>query len=1687
MRKYILFLLLALTAQATDWHVTVDGTSNGAGTLLSPWSMDYALSHPPSVQPGDTIYAHAGEYYAPASQGSSYLIGGFRAKLTGTPGNYITFMPWPGDSVVINGLYSDWIQIFKIDGAWAIYKNLEIYNSNPDRIAETNNSNGPGVRGAGVAIYGSNVKFINNVIHDAGTGIGFWLAAVDSEIYGNIVFNNGWISPQRAHGHALYTQNDTGLKLIKDNIFFNQLAGGVQIYGTDNTRLRNFLYEGNTVFNDDLISSGGNGGVWNLDYKNSYYYGGITGTGTISFHASFGGGKNLKVRDSYFGNTRPQFRWSDTMTVTGNTFTRYATNWTLNMEFETYGGASQTGSVGTYYFNNNRYHRPPNQTKVAKNNPKNGTASTLYSLTQLKALYSDTAAAYYETGGTEIVQPTMTETVVYLRPNAYDDHRANVTIYNWSRANTVAINVSSLNWAAGTQWKLWNVQNWPSEFTTGTFSSGSTITAPMTGWTTRLPIGRNTVVEANTFPEFGVFLLTWTDPVVVVNGLSNNITAKSLAVETQTNRVYTITRPFVQDEICDYPKPFIDDNGATVWQAERINRWPVSSTCPSGSVKTATISWQSTYLQNNEYRIDFRNSTNPCSAGNQTACNNAALDEAGMLAYGGGTWTTDIRFTPNPSGSGSVRTFDARAALDAGNFTYRLRGPAVTEVIVADQTSSRTYDFGWMDWRHNRINTPGYGAIGAGDTSITILDGTKWATITTPFTIVIDSEHIGICYVSGNTLTVGTTNGASAACANVAGRGLNGSSAAAHSYGLYGNFARYLDNIYLTADMDSYAMTFTVNDASSINTPTVLQIGSEQVRVCNRSGNTLTVGTTSWPCAANSSGRYWNGTSMYGAESSYWVAYTPLYNLTVLSDRWYDAPTVLHKSIHPEAILRFPKDAASVGVAYVVNNEYLTSMQDQEYDVLITVNGSTVYGLTDLRHIPRTSHRYPVYNQNDSFYWSGTAPTFLRINHNKTYLSLTGAVNYDPSITVNSTFTNSILTENATTNGAGPEPAWNGGNNDHCVPDTKNTFAGTYYYVKGSVLRQINTPGGRPDIGPMSYWDLGYLYGMELNSSASDSLEEVSKSIVNCVSQIPVFHRETDTGLFCNNGDTPSDPTKSCTGGNLAATAFNRFISIDLHPQATPINPSAVTNIADRWFYVGPVTSNRIVINTGAVSHMTSTFLPALLTGDYFAEEVTIRLGGNTFAMSEFPTYNSAEVTADRVKTRHEDWGWMSYRDGIRQVAWSLRNWANAWYIAKDSTPEKEYIARKINANIGKWEGQYNLTTGSFYTACPSPLGTQYDNSWWCLGRTFAGMEATLTTTFPAEPGQGYGAAVMNDQLVWNIEAPWMRNYWLVALSDADRKGFTTIRPVRKHLASGMLTQATQVPNWSFWFESYFNLPQVPCRPEGTPVAPATCAAQSMIVGSGQWQFNSWANRKAGFLTGGSPTGVPASSVETDLMSGYWHIAGAAIKANRDADYGSTYFGERARSIIISNLRYQTYANNPMWAVLPWTNISPSVQIGDTTALITATLPYGGNCKITITPAFSNSDDGLDSNCSIQGSRLQHTARSLSANTNYYYRITVNNQVRYYGKFTTAAPLGGAINVILPLTAPANYGTVADVVTEYGNSSSLGSSVTTSCSITCNVSIPANVGRVLFFRNTWRSSTPDNLVSSSIYSQMITQ
>ncbi len=79
----------------------------------------------------------------------------------------------------------------------------------------------------------------------------FWTQATDSEIYGNLIYYNGWDSPDRSHGHGIYTQNRTGTKRVVDNIFFQHFSQGYQTYGSATAFLDNFCLEGNACFKTD--------------------------------------------------------------------------------------------------------------------------------------------------------------------------------------------------------------------------------------------------------------------------------------------------------------------------------------------------------------------------------------------------------------------------------------------------------------------------------------------------------------------------------------------------------------------------------------------------------------------------------------------------------------------------------------------------------------------------------------------------------------------------------------------------------------------------------------------------------------------------------------------------------------------------------------------------------------------------------------------------------------------------------------------------------------------------------------------------------------------------------------------------------------------------------------------------------------------------------------------------------------------------------------------------------------------------------------------------------------------------------------------------------------------------------------------------------------------------------------------
>ncbi len=129
----------------------------------------------------------------------------------------------------------------------------------PRRIAEGGSS--PASYGrpwGGLNVYsGRGCKYIHLVIHDNAQGISFWSGATDNEIYGCIIYDNGWEAPDRGHGHAIYTQNEKGLKTIADCIMTGGYGFSLHAYGSPRAFVDHYLAVGNIVYRSGPFLIGG--------------------------------------------------------------------------------------------------------------------------------------------------------------------------------------------------------------------------------------------------------------------------------------------------------------------------------------------------------------------------------------------------------------------------------------------------------------------------------------------------------------------------------------------------------------------------------------------------------------------------------------------------------------------------------------------------------------------------------------------------------------------------------------------------------------------------------------------------------------------------------------------------------------------------------------------------------------------------------------------------------------------------------------------------------------------------------------------------------------------------------------------------------------------------------------------------------------------------------------------------------------------------------------------------------------------------------------------------------------------------------------------------------------------------------------------------------------------------------------
>ena len=462
-KTWLMMVLIGVlpAGQAAEFFVAADGTANGDGSRAKPVDLVTALSGRTPAQPGDTLWLRGGIYR-----------GMFTSNLAGNYRQPITIRQALHERATIDGALT-------IYGRWAVYWGFEVMNSNPDRVTRD--------RPGGVTIYGPDTKCINLIVHDTGGGFGCWLPAHSAELIGCLIYHNGWQGPatDRGHGHAIYTQNDTNLKRIADNIMFNQFGYGIHAYAQA-SEIKNFRFEGNVSFNNgsatredyrynNILVGGFNPAVGITLISNcTYTTWGRSGM-NVQLNYSARHNKDLVCRDNYFVGGAPVLLATDwdSVVVTGNTFAGVQSLVVL--------GLPANLAPGAYQWNQNLYAASSNAT------PFSFQRQALDLAGWQQATGFDTASHF---------QKNLSGVKVFVRPNQYEPGRAHIVVYNWDRLDSVNVDLTAVG-PVGAPYAVVNVLDYFGQpVATGTYG-GPPLKLPLAGTATG--------------PEFNAFVVVPVD------------------------------------------------------------------------------------------------------------------------------------------------------------------------------------------------------------------------------------------------------------------------------------------------------------------------------------------------------------------------------------------------------------------------------------------------------------------------------------------------------------------------------------------------------------------------------------------------------------------------------------------------------------------------------------------------------------------------------------------------------------------------------------------------------------------------------------------------------------------------------------------------------------------------------------------------------------------------------------------------------------------------------------------------------------------------------------------------------------------------------------------------------------------------------------------------------------------------
>lgn len=236
-------------ATSSTYYVAPDGRPDGRGTVDSPWDLASALGGEQRVPPGTTLYLKEGTYRRRPREL-------FDVRLQGEAASPIVVRPVPGTRVRIDGGIG-----VQHPSAHLVIRDLEIFVSEPNPPEPTppgSHPEGFDRPHGGVNVYGGDdIRLVNLVVHHCRQGFSVWSGATNVEVYGCLIYDNGWWGVDRGHGHSIYTQNKEGVKRIENCIMVGGFGYSMHAYGSSRAYVDHYRVERNIVYDAGPFLIGG--------------------------------------------------------------------------------------------------------------------------------------------------------------------------------------------------------------------------------------------------------------------------------------------------------------------------------------------------------------------------------------------------------------------------------------------------------------------------------------------------------------------------------------------------------------------------------------------------------------------------------------------------------------------------------------------------------------------------------------------------------------------------------------------------------------------------------------------------------------------------------------------------------------------------------------------------------------------------------------------------------------------------------------------------------------------------------------------------------------------------------------------------------------------------------------------------------------------------------------------------------------------------------------------------------------------------------------------------------------------------------------------------------------------------------------------------------------------------------------